>query len=291
MQAHRQADPSAFAAAAGPLLLLAPARHNLMLGIADLLRRRPEIYPTFHLWTVTAGDGTTVGAALQTPPHNVVIAQPLAAGALETLADAIHAAGVRPPGVVGALPEAEAFAAAWTSRVDGSATVSTRQGVYELRTVRDAGDAPGGARRATGADLDLVASWHEAFVAEAVPDLVGDAAARRRRLAGVIADGGMWLWEDEGRPVSMTGSAPAPPEGARIGPVYTPPADRRRGYATSLVAHVSTEALRAGRTACYLHTDLANPTSNAVYERIGYGWVCEAIDLRFDQSQAGGIGA
>jgi uncharacterized protein len=74
--------------------------------------------------------------------------------------------------------------------------------------------------------------------------------------------------------------------------VYTPTADRRRGYATALVARVSAEQLASGRTACYLHTDLANPTSNAIYARIGYEWVCEAVDLRFvGQSQSGGTGA
>jgi predicted GNAT family acetyltransferase len=146
-------------------------------------------------------------------------------------------------------------------------------------------------RRATRDDLDLLADWHEAFIAEAVPHFVGDASMRRRRMEGVIDDGGYWLWDEDG-PVSMTGITPAPPQGARVGPVYTPPIARGRGYATALVAHVSASALAAGTPACYLHTDLANPTSNAIYQRIGYDWVCEAVDLRFvDQSQLGGVGA
>jgi predicted GNAT family acetyltransferase len=80
----------------------------------------------------------------------------------------------------------------------------------------------------------------------------------------------------------MCGVHPAPPVGARIGPVYTPPELRGNGYATALVAAASQEQLDAGEPACFLGTDLANPTSNAIYQRIGYEWVCEAIDLRFE---------
>jgi predicted GNAT family acetyltransferase len=207
------------------------------------------------------------------------------------LADAIVAAGVRPPGVVAALPEAETFAEAWTGRLGQIAEPSTRQGIFELSSVRDEGDASGAPRRATRDDLDLLAAWHDDFVAEAVPHVIGDAEMRRRRIEAAVDEGGYWLWENDGRPVSMTGVAPAPPGAARVGPVYTPQGDRRRGYATALVAHVSAYELAAGRSRCYLHTDLANPTSNDIYMRIGYDWVCEAVDLRFvDQSQSGGTG-
>ena len=291
MEVRQRLDAAAFVEETAGLLLRAPARHNLMLGLCDLLLRRPEVYPTFFLWTVL-DDGKVAGAALQTPPHSLVVAQPRDAGAVETLAEHLHRNGVRPPGVVGAVPEAQVFADAWTTRAGGRAHASTRQGIYELREVRGRGDAPGAARLATRADLELLARWHEEFVAEAVPDQIGDPGMRRRRMEGAIDDGGYWLWEDAGRPVSMTGASPAPPDGSRIGPVYTPREERSRGYATALVAHVSDEELRVGRKACYLHTDLANPTSNEIYIRVGYDRVCEAVDLRFvGQSQSGGTGA
>ena len=290
MEVHRREDPAAFAAEVGSYLLRAAARHNLMLGILDLLQRRPEVYASFHLWAVADGRALA-GVALQTPPHNLVVAEPARPGAIDALADAIGAAGIQLPGVIGAVPEAEVFGAAWTARVGGVADVGTRQGIYALAAVRDSGEAAGSPRLATPDDLELLTGWHEDFVAEAIPNFIGDSAARRRRTQGAIADEGYWLWEDAGRPVSMTGVSPAPPGGARIGPVYTPPAERRHGYATALVAHVSADELAQGRTACYLFTDLANPTSNAIYMRIGYDWVCEAVDLRFvDQSQLGGSG-
>jgi predicted GNAT family acetyltransferase len=66
----------------------------------------------------------------------------------------------------------------------------------------------------------------------------------------------------------------------RVGPVYTPPEHRRNGYAGALTAHVTAQILAQGNQAC-LYTDLANPTSNQLYARIGYVPVADAIDLTF----------
>jgi hypothetical protein len=263
-----------------PLLARAPARHNLILGLLDVLRRRPDTYQGFHLWAVH-DDGRLVEAAMQTPPYNLALAEPSDATALAPLAAGIVDAGMRLPGVVGGVSEAETFAKAWTALVGGGTEIITSQGIYELTEVRDRGDAQGTERVARDADLDLIMAWHDAFVAEAVPDFAGDRESRARRTRSAVEEGGYWLWEVDGRPVSMTGSSPAPPDGVRVGPVYTPPEERGHGYATALVAHVSDVALGRGSRACYLHTDLANTTSNAMYRRIGYRRMCDAVDLRF----------
>jgi len=91
---------------------------------------------------------------------------------------------------------------------------------------------------------------------------------------------GVSLWED-GRPVSLASFGNPTPNGIRIGPVYTPPEYRRRGYASALVAELS-ERLLAGRRFCFLFTDLANPTANRIYEQIGYRRVCEAAEIVFE---------
>jgi predicted GNAT family acetyltransferase len=71
------------------------------------------------------------------------------------------------------------------------------------------------------------------------------------------------------------------PSGIRIGPVYAPTKLRGHGYATTLTADVSAAQLVRGRRFCILYTDLANPTSNAIYERIGYVRVCESKQIGF----------
>jgi uncharacterized protein len=280
MEVSRVEGVEAYGDLVAPLLDRAPARHNLMLGLLDVLRRRPESYQGFALWAVR-DDGRVVAAALQTPPYNLVLAEPADQAALGPLAAAIVGAGIRLPGVVGGLAEADTFAAEWIALVGGGTKTITRQGIYELTEVRDRGNASGEPRVATDADLELIAEWHDAFLEEAVPEFTGDLDSRARRVRSTVAEGGYWLWEDAGRAVAMTGSSPAPPDGTRVGPVYTVPEARGRGYATALVARVSAAALERGSRACYLHTDLANATSNAMYQRIGYERICDAIDLRF----------
>jgi predicted GNAT family acetyltransferase len=283
MEVTRVEGVEAYRDLVSPLLGRAPARHNLMLGLLDVLGDRPDSYQGFDLWVVR-DDGRVVAAALQTPPFNLALAEPTDQAALAPLAAAIVDAGVRLPGVVGGLSEADAFATEWIALVGGGTETITRQGIYELTVVRDRGDARGGPRVATDADLELIAGWHDAFIAEAVPESTGDLDARARRVRAKVEDGGYSLWEVDGRPMAMTGTSPAPPDGTRVGPVYTLPEARGHGYATALVAHVSGVALERGSRACYLHTDLANATSNAMYQRIGYERICDAIDLRFTPS-------
>jgi predicted GNAT family acetyltransferase len=107
------------------------------------------------------------------------------------------------------------------------------------------------------------------------------------RLASNVS--GIMLWEDEGEPVSFAGWGGRTPNGIRVGPVYTPPELRGRGYATALTAELSQRLLDGrlfdgGRQFCFLYTDLANPTSNAIYERIGYRRVAESAEVLFDRS-------
>jgi predicted GNAT family acetyltransferase len=93
-----------------------------------------------------------------------------------------------------------------------------------------------------------------------------------------IASGGTSFWVVDGEPVSYAGAYNFTPNGVRVGPVYTPPEHRRRGYAAALVAEVTERELNNGRAFAYLYTNLANPTSNALYQRIGYRRVGEAFD-------------
>jgi predicted GNAT family acetyltransferase len=280
MEARRFEDPEAFAARAMDRLLLAPGRHSIFFSIVDTLRYRPEVYPSYVL--LTAEDaGEVLGVAIRTAPYMILIAEPENEAALAALTASMQTLAPDAPGVVGARPEADEFAAAWIAARGGSVRVENRQGVFRLAEVRSHGNASGAMRVAHVEDLALIDAWQTAFLREAVPGHPADDDDRRRQLEGLVRGGSFRLWEDQGATVSMSGIHQAPPIGVRIGPVYTPPEFRGNGHATSLVAAASQEQLDAGRPACYLHTDLGNPTSNAIYQRIGYDWVCEAIDLRF----------
>src|SRR5215213_5739309 len=102
-----------------------------MLGLAGTLRDEPDRYPEFGLW-VAGDDGEVVGAALRTPPHNLVVARPERAGALEALAEAIDD---ELPGLTAANPEAQEFAALWAARHGVATRLRFAQGLYALREV------------------------------------------------------------------------------------------------------------------------------------------------------------
>ena len=283
MEVRTHDDPASWLEAVRTLLLLDEARHDLHLGLAHTLVHHPAVYPSKNLWSVDDA-GTVVGAALQTPPHNLVLAQPAAEGANDLLADAIGSAGIHLPGVIGGLPEADAFASAWCAGTGDTARRVMGQGIYALTEVRGVPAAAGTPRTATTQDLELIESWIQAFEDEVVPDaLRNDPRERRNRLETILGsdEEGIWLWEAGRQVVSLSGFGGPTPNGIRIGPVYTPPEHRGRGYATTLVADLSRHQLAGGRRFCFLHTDLANPTSNAIYVRIGYRRVCDSVVLAF----------
>ncbi|WP_239001099.1 GNAT family N-acetyltransferase [Jiangella asiatica] len=142
-----------------------------------------------------------------------------------------------------------------------------------------AGGAPGLVRPGTSNDLDLLVAWIEAFTAE-----TGVPAQPRPSVVAIVeqrlTQGRVHLWDDAG-PVSYVGTSPVIAGVVRIGPVYTPPDHRGRGYASALVSRVSQAALDAGASRCMLYTDLANPTSNRIYAAIGYRPVADVTAYAF----------
>jgi predicted GNAT family acetyltransferase len=274
--------PAAFLEAASPLLLRDEARHNLIFGICATLIETPDAYPAFHSWVVVDA-GAIAAAAVMTPPFNLALAEPRRPDALAFLASELHRQGIPIPGVTGALPEAEAFADTW-ERLSGTARrIRMGQGIYAVRAIRLPRDVPGGMRAATQQDRDLVLEWWRAFMAESLPPGAphGDVESNvDRRL--ISTESGIVLWEHD-RPVSVAGFGGSTPHGKRIGPVYTPPELRRRGYASALVARLSEHLLTAfGLEYCFLYTDLANPTANRIYLNVGYEFVAESADYAFD---------
>ncbi|MFL5951263.1 MAG: GNAT family N-acetyltransferase [Gaiellaceae bacterium] len=288
MRLDEHGDARAFLAAAAPVLAADEARHNLMYGICSTLIDAPEVYREAHLWTVVDGDDV-VAAALMTPPFNLVVAQPLDAEALPFAARTLHEQGVELPGVSGAIPEVDAFASTWAELLGTKKQVRMRQGVYAARSARIPADVPGVPRPAHTDDRELLVGWLHAFQVEAfhedTPHVDLEQIVERRLTA---ATAGFVLWEDESRPVSLCGFGNPTPSGIRIGPVYTPPELRRRGYAGALTAHVTQQQLERGRDYCFLYTDLANPTSNRIYMNVGYELVCEALDYGFNAPQIAG---
>jgi predicted GNAT family acetyltransferase len=283
MVVRRYDEPAAFRTAITPLIGTTEARHNLVHGILGTLIDDPAAYDDFLLWLVER-DREPVAAALRTPPWKIVLCDAVDEPAAAELARAIAGEAADHPGVLGNVPTVEWFVTAW-QRASGTAVErQMAQGVFALEAVTPQPQPPGRPRLAEPEDAELLVEWTEQFVREALPyepidrDRFAEAADRlieRRRGSGA------WLWAVDGEAVSLSAHGTPTPHGMRVGPVYTPPAHRGHGYATALVAHQATELLRSGRRFCFLFTDLANPTSNAIYRRIGYRRVAASMDYAF----------
>ena len=124
---------------------------------------------------------------------------------------------------------------------------------------------PGAPRPADEGDVPLLVAWFEAFVAETQVSTQDIEQAVRDRLSYQ----GFVIWEHDW-PVSLAGHTRKAFQGIRLGPVYTPPEHRGRGYGGAVTAAASQQALDRGAWEVVLFTDLTNPTSNALYPRLGY---------------------
>jgi predicted GNAT family acetyltransferase len=180
------------------------------------------------------------------------------------------------PGVAGESGTATRFTGVWGERTGADAEPGLGLLVYRLDAVIPPATVPGRLRTAGPVDRLLLREWFAAFVSE-TGTTGGDTAAVVDR---AIARGGVQVWDD-GRPLAMATTTPAVAGVVRIGGVYSPPELRRRGYGSACVAAVSQQALNRGASACMLYTDETNPTSNAIYQRIGYRQVGTGAEYRF----------
>ena len=277
MQVERHTEVDSFLGHAGEFLLEREAEHNLTLGLCAHLRRDPRLYGDDPYFAVALEDGSVVATALRTPPHNLVLSEIDDLRALEPLGDDVGAAFDALPGVLGPTEAAACFAHTWEARTGTHARIELNQRIYRAEEAIAPEGVDGRMRPFAEDDHGLVVGWLDAFVAEALPAAPPDDSESMLRHRQRDPEGGIVIWED-GEPVSFAGFGGPTPNGIRIGPVYTPPELRRRGYASALTAELTRILLGDDRRFCFLFTDLSNPTSNTIYQRIGYRPVTD-VDL------------
>ncbi|MDJ0346039.1 GNAT family N-acetyltransferase [Streptomyces sp. H10-C2] len=189
-----------------------------------------------------------------------------------------HPAARPLPGLRGERSTATAFADAWRARTGAAAEVDKGLRLFRLGELAPPEPAPPGrARTADEGDRELLVEWHGAFARELQEQGLNAGSLVDDRLS----HGGLKVWEVDDTPVSMAGTTRPVAGMVRVVAVYTPPERRGRGYAGAVTAAVSRVALDAGAEAVLLFTDLANPTSNALYRRLGYLPVQDHVALTY----------
>jgi predicted GNAT family acetyltransferase len=280
MRVTRCETGAEFLQRAESFLVAHEAENNLALGISNQLRLYPErVQLPPYLAVVEDGTGVQA-AAVMTPPARLVLPLTDAPEAFRALAADVQTFYMPLLGVTGAEPVSRGFAEAWQQLTGETARQSMAERIYRLTQVVPPAGVPGAGRRAGGSDRDVLIEMFSAFELEAFGSLAGGIPERVDSFFE-MSTRGVFLWEDAGRPVSMAGFGGLTPHGARVGPVYTPPALRGHGYASAMTAYLSQYLLDSGRQFCCLFTDLKNPTSNHIYQTIGYEPVCDVAELTF----------
>ncbi|WP_405548345.1 GNAT family N-acetyltransferase [Streptomyces globisporus] len=268
-------DVDVFLAAAGPSLAARPVEHTVALSVTERLRRSGAHHygaddPVLGWWR--GADGAVAGTLVRTPPHGAMLTA-LPPEAVEPLVEALGAG----PDLDGVNADRD-IAALLAARLPGYRTVQ-EQRLYRLGTLRPPSPAPEGrARAAAREDRALLVAWVEEFA---------EATGQSKSSAEWLVDegterGSLTLWESGGTPVALAGRSLMLAGMVRVTSVYTPPEFRGRGYGAAVTAESSQAALAEGAAEVLLFTDLANPTSNGVYLRIGYEPVADRVQLRRD---------
>jgi predicted GNAT family acetyltransferase len=274
-------DVAEYLARAGSYLRASAEEHTVELGVTERLRASgPSAYgetpPLFGWWHSPGGD--VAAAVLHTPPYPALLSGAIAAA--DPLAAELAARRRPLVGVNGPADAVTSFAAAWQQLTGASCAVHRRSRLFRLGDLRVPEPLPPGAARIAGqADAGLLTDWFVAFARES-GEQAGAAAARD--MADRLSYGGLMIWAADGLPVAMAGRTRPAAGVARVGPVYALPEQRRRGYGGAVTVAVTQAALDDGAASVVLFTNLANPTSNALYVRLGYRPLSDRVMLTFE---------
>ena len=246
------------------------ARYNLILGLVKRIAEYPKYYDKTPLMVAVYEKKKVVLVALMTtPPRDLILVstQDYPAAALDLLADNLWQQGVSIHGVHGEKKLSAAFAHLWGHRGAFKSEIAMRQRIYRLDQVVKPNPVQGFLRKATEQDKALLLEWTNQFMKEAMGEENPEQAEKLVNLQ--IQTGNLFVWDD-GLIVSMAAKTRETEHGAVVSLVFTPQEKRGKGYASNIVASLSESLLKQGYLFCALFTDLANSTSNAIYQKIGY---------------------
>ncbi|WP_328872101.1 GNAT family N-acetyltransferase [Streptomyces sp. NBC_00287] len=268
-------DLDRFLGHAGGFLRSRPDLHTVALTVTESLRMRGlrayggDEPPVFG---VMERDGQVRGAYFRTPPYRLNVT-PLTADETDALAAHLVAVGHSVPGIIGTRETTTGFVRSWQRHTGAAAALRQRQRLYRLGSLMTPQPVPEGSARVAGEkDRDQLIRWYGEFTESVGEHSAGEVEnwADHR-----IAYGGVTFWEVDGTPVSMCGVTPMVAGQVRIAPVYTPSHLRGRGYAGAVTVVVSRAAVRSGAEEVLLFTDMANTTTNVLYQRLGYRAVAD----------------
>lgn len=272
-------DPIAFHDRVHSLLMKDEAANNLPLGLLNTMKTSDK-YIDPLLLLVENEDDKVVGSFIMTPPHYLVVTLKVGKDEVQAIAEQLNSfcdvSGITIPGFVAEKDTALQMTHAWCHVTGKGFTIRMNQRVYQLNKVNDIQLSEGEMVPVRGGQEVLLAKWISEFVADTEVISISDDEALKRAKDMIENEPYVFLWEVDGKPVSMARGARKTENGITVNFVYTPSEYRRKGYASSVVAELSRLLLK-DHSFCSLYTDLDNPTSNKIYMEIGYKPVCDSM--------------
>ena len=285
MESRFYEDIEEFYEVAFPFLIKNEAENNLPLSILISLKKNIKAYGGVKPLLFSLEDSKIVKLiALRTPPHDLIIAYTDNLEVVKILVDELYKRKEKLPGVLSFNEAADTFAKLWCEKNTLKCNLFRRERVFKLEQVSEncLGDREFSVAAKT--HKALVLQWAGEMMKEAILDAKHDDIEKTKKTYAKELEenkSSFYLLFDNNEPVSMVRKAGKTPNGNFVNFVYTPPSLRRKGYATECVAKLSKLLLEEGNKFCFLFTDLSNPTSNSIYQKIGYRPVIDENHYKF----------
>jgi uncharacterized protein len=286
MELVRYSSISAFYHEAESFLLEQEERAGILVGNCLRYKDKEWVGEQPFVATVKA-DGKIMLAAMLIPPYALLLLEKEEAGgiaAVPFLIDYLKNNHYAVQKILSPRGVGKAFAEHWTAANSLEVKVLMNLRLYVLKAVRQPAARSGKLRLAAEEDMAFLPQWILGMTEETNQLMGGKEAEEYARTR--IENECIYIWEEEGRAVSMAAKTRPNIKGVSVNLVYTPKELRGKGYASACVAAVSERLLQEGFEFCTLYTDLANPTSNKIYQNIGYSPVCDYIEMKFREKRS-----
>lgn len=280
-----ETDPATFRRSANPFLLERPSANQLVFDLAQRIESFSDIPSDRIMWIAIDDIGKIHGVALRTDPKHSLILSEMGEEALGAIVDgALAIEGL--DGVLAVKETAQLFQKKWGALCSKPLSDRMHLRLYDATSTTPPAASPGHSRVATSLDLELLSAWSLAFARESLGSSENDLAPYRKDMEKCIREGREWVWEVEGEVCAMAVWTGKNELGTKITGVYTPVRLRGRGFASNLVCMMTERLLADGAPRAFIFTDLKNPTSNSIYQNVGYKHVCDFIHFGIEKTPA-----
>ncbi|GAB6562572.1 MULTISPECIES: GNAT family N-acetyltransferase [Bacillus] len=253
-----------------PFLEKNEQENNLILGVLQMIQQ-----PIFMGVVKQEEEIAVVFLQTEEKKQIIVATSEIAEEDIVELAKELTKVYPNVPGLIGNKKVVQRLAEEIAAIENKKTNVAMEQGIYELKQVQKKWNGDGIFREVSSEELPLIEQWIYQFCEDVkLPTTKEEAKQTAHTL---ITNRRLFGLEVDGKLVSVAAKTRPTTNNITVNFVYTPKEERKKGYASSCVAALSQRMLDEGYKTTTLYTDLANPTSNKIYQEIGYEQIAESV--------------